>query len=220
MKISSQTIKHLQNFSTINQGIVFNAGNVLRTCNSGKNILAEVEITESFDREFGVYDLKKLLSLLSMSKDPDVEVNDTTIKIKGGNSRVSVRHTNTKLIMSPPNKSIIAQYFLAFDLSADDIKWIFNTTSVLGVNHIVFVGKDGKLSLQAVDVSGKNVDEGDLELGTTESTFRAVILVERLKLLAGDYKVSISKQGVVNFAHKDFKLKYFVALENEPSQFE
>lgn len=219
MKISGQTIKYLQNFSTINQGIVFNPGNVLRTCNSVRNTYAEAEIDETFERQFGVYDLKKLLALLSMAKEPDVVVDDATIKIKGGKSIVSMRHTNTKLVISPPDKKIVAPYFLEFDLSADDLKWLFNTSSVLGTNHVVFVGKDGKLSLDAVDVSGKNVDAGSLELGNTEHTFRAVILVERLKIMAGDYKISISNKGVVQFANKNTKLRYWVALENEPSQF-
>jgi len=220
MKISAQTIKLLQNFSTINQGIVIHPGNTLRTATPERTILAEAEIPEQFDREFGVYDLKKLLALLSMAKEPDVEVTESTIKVKGGKSTVSMRHTNTKLINSPPSKNIVAPYFISFTLGADDLKWIFNTSSILGTNHVVFAGKSGKLTLEAVDVSGKNVDEGSLELGETEHTFRAVLLVERLKIMAGDYEVSISSKGVVQFANKNLKLKFWVALLNEPSEFE
>lgn len=221
MKISKATIQYLQNFSTINQGIVFNPGNVLRTIAAdGNNILAEAQIDEQFDHVFGVYDLKKLLALLSMAKDPDLTTDDTTIRIKGGKSTVSMRHTNIKLVKSPPDKSITVPYFITFNMSAEDLKWIFNTSSILGTNHVVFAGKDGKLTIDAVDVSGKNVDEGSLEHGTTEHKFRAVLLVERLKLMAGDYEVSISKKGVMQFANKNTKLRYWIALENEPSEFD
>jgi hypothetical protein len=219
MKISGQTVKYLQNFTTINQGIVIKAGNVLRTMNAEGNLFAEAEIAEQFEREFGVYDLKKLLALLSLAKEPDVQVDETTIKVKGGKSTVSMRHTNTKLIISPPNKKIVAQYFVTFDLSVDDLKWIFNTSSILGTNEVIVAGKDGKLFIQAIDVSGKVVDEGALELGATEHNFKAVMKVERMKLMAGDYEVSVSRQGVVQFANKNTNLKYWVALENEPSEF-
>jgi len=219
MKISAQTIKLLQNFSVINQGIVINPGNILRTCTPQRNILAEVEISETFEHTFGVYDLKKFLALLSMVKEPDVAIDETTIKVGDGKSSVSMRHTNTKLIVSPPDKKIVAPYFITFDLSEGDLKWIFNTSSILGTNHVVFQGSGGNLSIESMDVTGKNVDSGSLFLGATEHNFRAVLLVERLKLLAGSYKVSISNKGVVQFANKSVNLKYWVSLEAEPSAF-
>ena len=35
-----------------------------------EGVFAETTIEETFEREFGVYDLKKLLALLSMQKSP------------------------------------------------------------------------------------------------------------------------------------------------------
>src|SRR5438105_14189345 len=98
MKISEKTVKILQNFASINQGIVVRPGQTLRTTNYEKSGFAEAQIDETFDREFGVYDLTKLLAILSMSKAPDLSVTDTALKVKGDRNTDSVRHTNTKLI--------------------------------------------------------------------------------------------------------------------------
>src|SRR5438105_13958189 len=106
MKISEKTVKILQNFASINQGIVVRPGQTLRTTNDESSVFAEAQIDETFDREFGVNDLKTLLAILSMSKAPVLSVTDTALKGKGDRNTVSAHHTNTKLIKTPPDKSI------------------------------------------------------------------------------------------------------------------
>ena len=61
MNISTETLAILKNFSEINQNILFRPGKKLNTISQGKNILAEADITEKFDAEFGVYDLPEFL---------------------------------------------------------------------------------------------------------------------------------------------------------------
>ncbi len=46
MKLSTQTIGVLKNFGTINEGIYFKKGKVLKTISKNKNILAEATIVE------------------------------------------------------------------------------------------------------------------------------------------------------------------------------
>lgn len=220
MKISHKTIQILQNFSNINQGIVIRPGNVLRTVDGAeRSVFAEAFIDEEFTHEFGIYDLKKFLPILSLVKEPDVEITDVLVKITGGKSTVNVRHTNIKLIKSPPDKSIVAPYLATFDMSPQDIKWMFDTSSILGTPHIVFSGREGKLFVDAIDVNGKIVDQGSLELGVTEHTFKAVLGVEKLKIMPGAYEISVSSKGVVQFASKNAKLKYWIAILKEQSEF-
>lgn len=219
MKISGNTIKILQNFANINQGIVIRPGNTLRTMAEERNLFAQAEIEETFDKEFGVYDLKKLLAILSMQKNPDLTVSDAVLTIRGDKSAISVRHTNTKLIKSPPDKNVVTDYLVSFPMTLSDIKWIFDTSSILGTRHVVFKGKNGRLSVDACDVEGKVVDEGSLDLGETQHTFKAVLFVDRLKIMSGDYDVSISKHGIIQFKLKTAKLTYWVALLQEPSEF-
>ena len=54
MQLSEKTISLLKNFSGINQSILFKEGNKLRTISVMKNILAEVQVDEEFERDFGI----------------------------------------------------------------------------------------------------------------------------------------------------------------------
>ena len=54
MKLSSNTTNILKNFSQINQSILIKQGNKLKTISVMKNILAEAEIEEEFEKDFGL----------------------------------------------------------------------------------------------------------------------------------------------------------------------
>ncbi len=50
MKLSTQTIGVLKNFGTINEGIYFKKGKILKTISKNKNILAEATIVEDIPK--------------------------------------------------------------------------------------------------------------------------------------------------------------------------
>ena len=58
----------------------------------------------------------------------------------------------------------------------------------------------------------------DIDLGTTsEETFNYVFSISNLKMLQGDYKVSISSKLISNWRNADNPLDYFIALEKSSS---
>ena len=57
MKISRATFDILKNFSTINGSILVKEGNVLSTISASKIILTLSSFSETFENEFGIYDL-------------------------------------------------------------------------------------------------------------------------------------------------------------------
>ena len=72
MKLSSETIDVLKNFSNINQNLLVKEGSKLRTMSTMKNILAEVDVSETMPREFGIYDkfiLKDIIKEMSNTKN-------------------------------------------------------------------------------------------------------------------------------------------------------
>ncbi|PNX46381.1 MAG: DNA polymerase, partial [Thermoplasmata archaeon M11B2D] len=66
MKLSSEALQVLKNFSTICKGLSVSKGNVLRTTNPGRTVLAEATLEEDFPKSFSVYDLTELLGVLSL----------------------------------------------------------------------------------------------------------------------------------------------------------
>jgi len=57
MQLSKETLNVIKNFSAINGSLMLKAGNKLATISEGKNVMAEVTITETFPSDFGIYDL-------------------------------------------------------------------------------------------------------------------------------------------------------------------
>ena len=70
MKLSSDTINLLKNFADINPNILVKEGNKLSTISTMKNILAEADISESFDQEFAIYDLPEFLMSIDLFVKP------------------------------------------------------------------------------------------------------------------------------------------------------
>lgn len=222
MKLSENTVETLKNFASINQGIVIHPGNKLRTISSSKAILAEAEIDETFKFEFGIYDLNKLLGVLTMTKEePEVTLEKEYISFKGlgGKAASRIRYTQSNLILKPPAQGIKVTYDVKFVLDADTLDWIFNIASVLKCPNVVVEGDGSNITLRAMDVKGEIVDDASVEVGTTDKTFKAALKIENLKLIAGKYTVEISSKGVTKFTSENGKRLYFIALENGHSKF-
>ena len=81
MKLTSNTISILKNFSTINQNLMVKTGNTLSTMSAMKNIVAQAEVTETFPQEFAIYDLNEFLSALSLFEEPELNFRDQYVTI-------------------------------------------------------------------------------------------------------------------------------------------
>ena len=88
MKLSETTINVLKNFSNINQNILVKEGDTLHTMSTMKNIIGRATVTETFDRQFGIYDLNEFLGVMSLSKEPDLLFDESFVRVKNGKSVV------------------------------------------------------------------------------------------------------------------------------------
>lgn len=222
MKLSASTVEVLKNFSTISQGLVITPGNKLRTISSSKAILAEAVIPEEFKFEFGIYDLSKLLGVLSMTKDqPEITLEKEFLTIKGLSGKASsrIRYTASNLIPKPPAGGVKAEYKIKFKLDEETLDWIFSISSVLKCPNVVFEGIGGEVVARAMDVKGEVVDDASVVVGVCEHPFKATLKIENLKLIPGAYTVEVSHKGVTKFTSADTTKTYYIALENGHSKF-
>jgi hypothetical protein len=223
MKISENTIKILKNFSTINQGIVVKPGNVLRTISINKAILAEAEVDETFETEFGIYDLNKSLSILSLTNSRDVDFCDECLEFKGldGKGRIRQRFTPSNLITAPPNKKMsINDFEITLTIGVDVVNWIFGVANVLKCPNIVIKGEGTDIQIVATDVKGVVVDDANVEVsGNADISFSAAIKLENLKIIPQEYTIDISSKGVCRFTNNDKSLTYWIAIEQNYSTF-
>ena len=217
MRLSEQTVALLKNFSGINQNIQFKAGSKISTISAQKNILVSAEDPESFPSDFAIYDLNKLLGVMSLFQDPDLEIGDKTMKVGG---KVDYMFADPSMIISPPEKELsFPEAEVTFTLTKGDFSQVIKAASVLGLPHVCVEGKDDKLSIVATDVNNSSSDEFKTELGETDKTFNMVFKIENLKLFSGDYNVEVTSKGISKFSHTSTNLQYFIATEAD-SKFE
>lgn len=223
MKLSENTVNILKNFSTINTGLWFKSGNVLRTISPFKTVLGEATIDETIPSAFGVYDLHQLLSILSLYTDaPEITVdgNNLVIQGHGGRSKITYRCCDATMIKTPPEKDIkLPSEDLSFLLTEQDLEWVMKSASVLSNPHIAVVGESDQLSLRALDASNDSAHTDTLNLGPhTGDPVKFVFKTENWKMLPGTYAVTVSSkgpQGVAKFQNQARKITYFVAVEGQ-----
>ena len=103
MKLSSETVNVMKNFSTINQNILIKEGTQLRTMSTMKNILAEAPIKATFPREFGIYDLNEFLGVLTLVNDAELEFDsESFLTINGGRTKIKYFFSDSSILTTPP----------------------------------------------------------------------------------------------------------------------
>jgi hypothetical protein len=223
MKISKETIDVLKNFATINTNIVFKEGDSIRTINPGRNAFAKAKITENFSKEFAVYDLNELLSVISMSDEASVELADDRLLVDCGNFGVSeFYYSDTDLVQTPPDKEMpVPEGFFSVKITADTLKFWFNAVGTIAAPllSIVADGTDATVVIGNPEIS--NSTKFKAKLCPTDKKFTASIPTESLKLLPAEYVISIPATGkYIHFSSVNGDLQYWLALDSKTSKFD
>lgn len=213
MKISNETRELLKNFSTINSGIKVNAGNKLETISNMKNILAVATVSESFPQGFSVYNLPEFLGATSLFEDPDYQFNDANLTISDSNSSMNYFYASEGMVTSPEKMITMPDAEISFDISSTLLSDLNKAASVLGVSDLVLEGDGTNISLTVKDKKNTTTNTFSRIVGQSAGVFTMNFKIENLKVLAGNYTVSVSSKGISNFKNKDIDLEYFIALE-------
>ena len=222
MNLSNDTLNVLKNFATINPNIVFKPGQKLKTISESKTILASATIVEDFPQEFGVYDLNEFLSVLSLIDQPTLEFEDKSVLIKGGNSSQQIRYFFSEAdILTTPQKDIqMPDPEVGVNIEEDKLNQIRKAAAVLGHTELAITGNDGVITASVLDTrdSTSNVFEIELDKDNScKNEFNFVVSIPNLKLLPGDYFVSISSKLISNWTNSNYPVDYFIALEKNSS---
>jgi len=215
MKISEKTAQLLKNFSSINQSLMFKAGNKIRTISVMKNIFAEATITEEIPRTFGIYDLNQFLQGISLHSDPELCFkSDNHLLIRGGGNTTKYYFTDPSVIVSPPEKTIsLPTEDVCFNLSSDQLTQLIKAAAVYGLEDISAIGNGSEISLLVRDKENPTSNEFSINVGQTESEFVFNFKVENMKIMPGKYEVVVSAPNMARFSNTAFDLVYYIALE-------
>jgi len=221
MKLSTETLSVLKNFASINSGIEFKQGNVIRTMSSGKTVLAKATIKDDFPQDFCVYDLNQFLLVHSLHKDSELTFDDSNVIFKSGRSSTKYRKTAKEMIVTPPEKTLtLPSVDISFTLTEEDMGSILKSAAALQSPHIAVESDGDKIFLTAYDATDDAAHTNSIEVSDGNGNkFKMVFLTENLKMITGTYDVQISGKGLSSFTNKNVDIQYFVATESKYSKF-
>ncbi len=216
MKLSKETIKLLNNFSTINQSILVKKGSKLRTISVMKNILAEAEVGENFEKDFGIYDLPQFMNGFDVIQDPDIDLKHDAYMVlsEGKNTKIKFAFADPDVIISPPEKEIkLPSNDVQFELKQSQLTNLLKAAGIYQLPDLAAVGDGESITLTVRDKKNDNSNEYALIVGNTDKTCDFNFKIENLKLIPGSYDVVISKKLLARFTNSEYNLDYYIALE-------
>jgi hypothetical protein len=218
MKLDTRTTNILKNFSSINPSLLFTPGSTLKTQSPTSSILATATITQSFDSQFAIYELSRLLGVMSLFKEPELQIDEKFLVIKDSNGQKRVKYTFTdpSNIIAPKAdvKVRMPDTLAEVKVTSDVLNDVLRAAALLKHPDVAFIGQDGQLTLSTIDSSKKSKDTYDITIGTTEHTFQVIFKLETLKLLPGDYDVTVAK-GLAFWKGED--VEYYTGAESNSS---
>ena len=222
MKLSTETLNVLKNFSTINQNLEFKQGNKLTTISAGKSVLAQATLKDEFPQSFCVYDLNQFLLVHSMFKgDVELEFDASNITFKGGRSKTKYRMASRDTIVVPPEKEIkLNDIDYSFTLSDVDYAEIMRSAAILSSPNIAIKSDGDTVEIFAYDAKDDSQHTSSIKVGDGNGkTFTLVFKTENLKMIQGTYDVQISFKGLAQFKNTKEEIQYWIAIESKESTF-
>lgn len=227
--LSKQTIEVLENFALVNSAVLIKKGNRIVTMANSGGVLANAEVPDTFNTQFGVYDLRTFLSLIGLVGD------NAHLTTGGGTAYVTIQNAVDKptikykfyvadesLLTLPPKDELVFADAgaLQFELDTQSVKKILQATSVLGLDHIALVSDGSGLYLQTSDPKVKDKDSFSILLNSSTEApaqkFNMIFSKEKFTLLPGKYMCSLRlNPNVWEFKHADRDLRYWIAAESK-----
>ncbi|MGH7183817.1 MAG: hypothetical protein ACREJN_17825, partial [Nitrospiraceae bacterium] len=228
MRLSTNLIALLRNFSKINPSLRFEKGDLLGTIDKRKMLIAIAKLDEECPQEAYIYSLKEFLSLIARSEHPLQFSFDTTASETFPHGCVTVQEVESlkmigsvtlcpaNCVKTPPEKRISLEYDLAFDLTAADLVHLKKQSDYWHKKIVICSSGD---TVQLQKMSDRDYASGLIEVCNTApgtAPLWCAINTEYFKcLMPGPYSVQISKKGLAYFLYKGFPLEYWIVTERK-----
>jgi hypothetical protein len=218
MELSQNTLDVLKNFSGINQNLLIKEGNTIKTISEAKNVVATAHVAEEFPQTLGIYDLNEFIGVLGLVDNPNLKFTDSSVLVGDASGRSQVRYffSPEETLTSPTKDINMPSSEVKFTLDNETMGKIKRAASTLGHNELSVTQSDGVLRLSVLDTTNSTSNsyvidmEGEFAEG---AVFNFILSISNLKMISGDYEVSISSKLISEFKNKDMNVSYWVALE-------
>lgn len=211
MKLSKETVGLFKNFAGINSNLLLKSGNKLATISAQKNVMADASVSETFP-DFGIYDLNEFLGAMSLFEDPELEFSEKYVTIKQGKMSIKYFAADASVLTAPQKSITFPAAEIEFTMTAAMLNMVHRTASVLRASDLTIIGDGSTVTAVVGDKKNATGNSFSEPVGSTDKTFKVNLKVENLKMLPGDYTVSISSKKISRFKGAG-DLVYYVAVE-------
>jgi hypothetical protein len=216
MKISKQTFEVLKNFSEINENLLIKPGNTLQTISVMKNVLAEATVEETFDREFAIYDLNSLLSVLSLYEAPEISLGENYLTIAQGKSSSKFWYADASLVVSPTKSITMPSSEVRVRISQSTYTDLLKASNIMQLNDIGLVSDGDTINLIATDKKNQTSNQFNVEVAEGNGTkFNFYFKRDNLRMIPGEYDLTVSSKNISHWVNANKNLQYWVALETD-----
>jgi hypothetical protein len=212
MKLSKDTLALFKNFAGINSNLLLKAGNKLATISAQKNVMSDATVGETFP-DFGIYDLNEFLGAMSLFEDPELEFSDKYVTISEGGNSIKYFAADASVLTAPQKAITFPDSDIEFTMTAAMLSMIHKTSSVLRAADVSIIGDGSTMTISVGDKKNATGNSYSNTVGSTDKSFRVNLKVENLKMLPGDYQVSVSSKKISRFQSASSDLVYYVAVE-------
>ena len=217
VKLTKNTQSILKNFSTLNSNILIKEGNVIKTMSPQKNVMAQAVVEESFP-DFGIWDLNKFLSVISLFSDPEFIFEDKYVMINDGRkSSVKYYYCEPSLLTVPTKDIKMPDSTLSINLTDSIFNELMKASSVLQLMDLRICPSDdgNEIIAKLHDASDSTNNKYYISLGENpiETNYKFDFKMNLIRFVPGNYIVDFTETVISKFTHEDLDLTYWVALE-------
>jgi len=218
MELNEKTLNVLKNFSGINQNLLIQEGNTIKTISEARNVVATAVVEEQFPQKFGIYDLNEFIGVLGLVDEPNLKFAEESVTVSDSTGRSKVKYffSPEETLTSPTKDVNMPEPDVSFTLDNETLNKLKRAASTLGHSNVSITPSGGGiLSLSIVDNenSTSNTYSIDIDGEYSSSDFNFIISIANLRILPGDYEVKLSRKLITEFKHKELNVRYWIAVE-------
>jgi hypothetical protein len=217
MQLNENTMAVLKNFASIQPNIVLHEGNTVKTIAEAKNVMAVATLDQTFTSTVGIYNLDEFLAVLGLVDTPELKFGDDFVTVSDSTGRSSVKYfySDQSILTSPAKDIPMPEAEVKFTLDLATLNKVRRAAGALGHEKMTITANDGSIKLSVVDNTDATSNAFSITVPGSYETedFTFVMNIANLKLIDGDYDVSVSSRLISEFKNASTDVVYYIALE-------
>ena len=136
-----------------------------------------------------------------------------TISSEGSRSKVKYYYSDPSVIVSPQKEVNMPESDVTFSLTESNYKELLKIIQILKSPDLALIGTKGDIILKVCDKKNDTSNSFDIvELKTLRTDYTFYFKVENMKMLDGDYDVSVSSKSISHFKNKKLPIEYWIVF--------